>query len=255
MSEPLAPLQVIPLGVGDFFSRRENTTTLLVIGGHTRMLIDCPDPPRKVLSEATAKAGMPLDLLDIDDILLTHLHGDHCNGLEGFGFFRKMHPDSPGRPRVYALPENLLDLWERRLRGSMGRSYMPHKGIDTTSALEDYFDPRPIEPGKPFRVGDLEIVARRTRHPVPCVGCKIRYGGRVFAYSCDTDFELAHIDFLAEGDLIFHETNEGIHANYDDLASLPERLRARMRLVHLADEFDRAALSIEPAESGRVYLV
>ncbi|MCX7017236.1 MAG: MBL fold metallo-hydrolase [Candidatus Sumerlaeota bacterium] len=255
MTRQPVPLQVIPLGVGDYFSRVNYTTTFLVLGGTTRMLIDCSDPLQKELHEATTRAGLPLGVNDIDAVLLTHLHGDHANGLEGLGFFRKQAKDSPGRPTIYLLPEVLTDLWERRLRGPMGRAHMPTKGIDAVSELTDYFDPHPVEPGKPFRVGDLEIEARRSRHVLPCMGCKIHYGGRTLGYSSDTDYDPAHIEFLSDSDLIFHETSGGVHADYQLLAKLPEPLRKRMRLVHLPDDFDRASSAIEPAEAGKVYVV
>jgi len=255
MEEAKFPLQAIPLGIGDFFSQRSYTTAFLVLGGRTRLLIDCPDPLRKILFESTSSAGIPTDANEIDAVLLTHLHGDHANGLEGLGFYRRMSPHSPGRPALHALPEVLSDLWERKLRGSMGRSYMPHKGVDAVNSLEDFFAPHAVAPGRPFRIGDLEVEIRRSRHAVPCFGCKIRCEGRTLGYSGDTDFDPRHIEFLAESDLIFHETNTGIHADYCELAKLPEPLRRKMRLVHLSDEFDRAASAIEPAEAGRAYMV
>ncbi len=249
------PLTAIPLGVGDFFSKTDYSTAFLILGGRTKLLIDCPEPLRKVLHEATTKAGVDVDLSDIDAVLLTHLHGDHSNGLEGLGYWRKSSPDSPGLPEVCCLPEVLIDLWERKLRGAMGRNYMPNRGIDATFSLEDYFVPRQIGQGKPFQIGDLEVEVRRTRHSLPCCGCKIRYGGRTLGYSCDTDFDPDHISFLEESDLIFHETNLAIHTPYEDLAGLPEAIRGKTRLVHLRDEFDRAASILEPAEAGRLYVV
>lgn len=248
-----SPLRVIPLGVGDFFSQHNFTTTLLVLGGSTRLLIDCPEPVRKVLHEATTAAGEPYDAFDIGAVLLTHLHGDHSNGLEGFGYYRKQFAGSPGRPALYALQENLDNLWEHKLKASMGRSYLPEKGIDSASTLETYFEPHAIELGEAAAIGDLRVETRRTRHPVPCVACKVRYGGRTFGYSCDTDFDPELIEWLAGSDLIFHECNDGVHTRHEQLAGLDEALRRRMRLVHLSDDFDRANAAIEPAEAGRVY--
>lgn len=255
MSTESSPLRVIPLGVGDFFSRVNFTTTLLVLGGHTCLLIDCPEPVRKVLYESTTAAGEVVDAFDIDAVLLTHLHGDHSNGLEGFAFYRKQKKGSPGRPPLYALPENLESLWEHKLKAAMGRSYLPEKGIDSTSSLDTYFEPHPIQPGVPFQIGDFAIEVQRTRHPVPCVGCKVRYNGRTFGYSSDTDFDPQLIAFLEEADLIFHECNEGVHTTYDELSLLPEPMRRKMRLVHLSDDFDRQQSLIEPAAAGKVYLV
>ena len=85
---------------------------------------------------------------------------------------------------------------------------------------------------------------------------RIEAGGRTLAYSADTAFDPSLIDWLAEGsDLVVHETNLGVHTPYEELAALPAELRAKMRLIHYPDAFDRDASVIEPLEQGRVYPV
>ena len=88
-------MNVLILGIGDAFTRRSFGSSALIRapgdpGGF--VLIDCPDPIHRVLLEATTIAGeaWKADASNIDDILLTHLHGDHCNGLESFGFYRRV---------------------------------------------------------------------------------------------------------------------------------------------------------------------
>ena len=97
----------------------------------------------------------------------------------------------------------------------------------------------------------LRIRARRTRHHVPTSALLIEAAGRKLGYSSDTAFDPELIAFLEPADLIIHETNFGpAHTPYSALASLPEELRARMRLIHYADSFDVGASNITPLREG-----
>src|SRR5215210_2062858 len=97
------PLTVLPLGVGDAFSAKWYQTTFLLIAGGRHTLVDIPDPPRKALAEACAAAGVPSDLNQIDDLILTHVHGDHANGVEPFGFWKLFAQKH--RARLWSIPE------------------------------------------------------------------------------------------------------------------------------------------------------
>ena len=79
-------MRMLVLGVGDAFTRLHFGTSALLEGPEGFVLLDCPDLVHRALHEASAKAGWDVDVMSISDILLTHLHGDHCNGLESFGF-------------------------------------------------------------------------------------------------------------------------------------------------------------------------
>jgi len=95
----------------------------------------------------------------------------------------------------------------------------------------------------------------RSVHSIPTRALRIRAGGRCLGLSADTAFDPALIDWLAEADLIVHETGHGPHTPYEKLAELPARLRAKMRLIHYPDDFDAAASLIEPLVPGRSYAV
>jgi ribonuclease BN (tRNA processing enzyme) len=84
---------------------------------------------------------------------------------------------------------------------------------------------------------------------------RVAGGGQKLGHSADTAFDEGLIAWLAEADLVVHETNHGIHTPYERLAALPAPLRARMRLTHYPDAFDLAASAIEPLEERRVYRV
>jgi hypothetical protein len=117
----------------------------------------------------------------------------------------------------------------------------------------DYFDVEPLDEARAVRVGPFEIECRPTRHLVPTTALRIRAGGRTLGVSADTAFDPALIEWLAQADLVLHETGPGIHTPYDALASLPLETRSKLRLIHYPDELDTAASVIEPLVQGRRY--
>ena len=105
MPDPAAPgpFEVIVLGAGDTFSERHRSSALLLRCGGVSLAIDCPDMYRSVLREASEQSGQALSLADIDQVLITHVHGDHMNGLEGAAFFK--HFAEGKRLRLVTSPE------------------------------------------------------------------------------------------------------------------------------------------------------
>ena len=71
-------------------------------------------PHRGVLRAAGETAGRRLDLFDIDHLVVTHVHGDHMNGVEGVAFFKRFAQER--RLELVASPEVRAVIWEQRLR-------------------------------------------------------------------------------------------------------------------------------------------
>ncbi|MBI3735123.1 MBL fold metallo-hydrolase, partial [Candidatus Sumerlaeota bacterium] len=84
-----APFEVIPLGAGNFFSTKRFCTSMVLCAGGKMVLVDCPDPFFRMCHQASVKSGRKIDPGKIDHLILTHLNGDHCNGLEPFAFWKK----------------------------------------------------------------------------------------------------------------------------------------------------------------------
>ncbi len=83
----MSEVRLIPLGVGDAFSALNYTTCLALGVDDDWLLIDCPHPVRKMLREGSTAAGLPLDLDRVLAVAISHLHADHCSGLEDYGFY------------------------------------------------------------------------------------------------------------------------------------------------------------------------
>jgi ribonuclease BN (tRNA processing enzyme) len=258
------PLEVLPLGVGDAFSSTDYYTSMIVFGGRTLCQVDCPDPIHKVLAErASCFMQEPITARHIDHVLLTHIHGDHCGGLESLLFYRKFVLDAPPLT-IHTIAEIAEVLWSEKLAISMARTYMPENGIDQTFTAEDYFRVRVVRPGTPFVIGDLRFEIRRTVHPVPTFGFVVRLDDappppapvRMFGYSCDTVFDRNHVAFLSKADLIFHECgHKGIHTGYDELLTLDPEVRKKIHILHLSDDFDRAHSGFPLVKPGELYRV
>jgi len=241
--------EVAVLGVGDTFSERHRSTALLLSCGGFHLAVDCPDMYRAALRDAGARAGRSFDLADIDHVLITHVHGDHMNGLEGVAFFKHF---VQARPVTLVASREVRDvIWDQRLRASMGSLWDGER--DRPMRFDDYFVHQPLSWDGETAVGPFRIRCRRTKHHVPTSALLIEAAGRTLGYSADTAFDPELIAFLQPADLIIHETNFGpAHTPYSALAALPADLRAKMRLIHYSDLFDTAASTIPVAREGEI---
>jgi ribonuclease BN (tRNA processing enzyme) len=244
-------MQVLITGVGDAFTSRYFGSSAIIRGPDGLVLLDCPDLIHRAIRVATETASWDVDASAIDDIILTHLHGDHCNGLESFGFRRRMervHDPAAVIPRLHTTAPVAARLWER-LAPAMDTA-MENRPVST---LADFYDVREIGPEAAAEVCGLTVRCRFTIHPVPTIGLLVSDGRTTLGWSGDTAFEPAHVDWLSEADLIVHETNEGaVHTPIERLNALPDALRARMRLIHATDHFDPACTDIVPLREGEV---
>jgi ribonuclease BN (tRNA processing enzyme) len=246
-------LSFVTLGVGDAFSALNYSSCLALEAEGQVLLVDCPHPIRKMMREASLGAGVELDADRVSGLVLTHLHADHSSGVEGLGYFsffvlkRKL--------RILAHPEVTRRLWDGHLAAGMEDLIRKPGGEPQRHGFEDYFEHTPLATETAVRFGPFSIECRRTYHHLPTMALRIRAGGRSLGYSADTAFDEGLIQWLAEADLVVHETNYGVHTPYEKLAALPAELRAKMRLIHYPDDFDLGASNIEPLVQGRRYTV
>jgi ribonuclease BN (tRNA processing enzyme) len=252
-------VKLFVLGVGDTFTEKHVTHALLVEHEGFRLAIDCPDSYRRVLKAArdkqtddTAKtlSASTLDLFAIDDVLITHVHGDHMNGLEGVGYFKHFAQKKP--LRLHTIAPVKEGLWESRLVSSMGRLWNGQAFRDLT--FEDYFAWNELSLTSTTEIGPFKIKTRITKHHVPTSALFIEAGKKTLAISSDTAFDPELIsEFLAPADVIVHETNYGpAHTAYADLLTVDADIKKKMRLIHYPDEFDIQASEIPALVEGQI---
>jgi ribonuclease BN (tRNA processing enzyme) len=248
----MTQLSVIPLGVGDAFSALYYSSCLAVGAGDKWLLIDCPHPIRKMLKEASDTSGVKLDVGSFSGIALTHLHADHASGLEGFFYFSRFVLKR--QPILLAHADVLGRVWPDHLAAGMDCLMdLEHQPKDM--AASEYFTGTALSEVLAHEIDGFSIECRKTIHHVPTTAFRIRIGDKSLAYSADTAFDMELIDWLAEADLVIHETNYGVHTPYEKLAELPPELRAKMRLIHYPDSFNLESSVIEPLRQGVTYEV
>jgi phosphoribosyl 1,2-cyclic phosphodiesterase len=125
---------------------------VLVEADGARVLLDAGIGPRAAAARLTA-LGAALLPRGVDAIVATHQHGDH------FGAIEKL-------ARALEAPVYL------------------HRGIEGRR-VRSRFAVREFEPGRPFRVGELEISAERVPHDAPQVA--LRVASRAAAFGMATD--------------------------------------------------------------------
>ena len=109
------------------------------------------------------------------DILLSHLHMDHIQGL---GFFSPLfRPDIEAH--LWGPPSATLDL-RSRLSRYLSPPLFPVRLRDLGSRVELH-----NAPDEPTMIGSLEITADTVIHPGPTVGYRIRENGASMAYLPD----------------------------------------------------------------------
>lgn len=243
-------MRILPLGVGDAFTARYYSSSVAVEHEGQWLLIDCPHPIRKMMREASEKAGVRLDVGDITALALTHLHADHSSGVEGFGYF--CHFAVGHEARLLVHPEVEADLWHRHLHAGMHQLLPKADGTPVPKELHDFFEVTQLDETRAVRIGPFEIECRKTIHHIPTTALRIRAGGKTLGYSADTAFDPSLIQWLSASDLFIHETNFGVHTPYEKLAALPESTRKKMRLIHYPDEFDVGASVIPALRQGEL---
>ena len=244
-------MRVLILGIADAFTRAHFNTSALIQAPRGYVLLDCPALIHRVLHESTEKAGWNVQLDDIQDVLITHLHGDHCGGLEAFGFWQSHVRECVGscaRPSIHVSRPAAKRMWER-LAPAMDRAGT----VKPLAALQDYFDTHILEPGVEANVSELSIQCRFTGHPIPTIGLLISDGSTTLGWSGDTPFEKEHLEWLSQADVIVHECGQApAHTPIEQLNALPEELRAKIRLIHLPDDFDPSVTDMKPLEEAEV---
>jgi ribonuclease BN (tRNA processing enzyme) len=279
-------LKLHVLGVGDAFTERYHNSCLCIeepqSGVH--LLVDCPPALPRVLADHRQRTHTDLSVANIEHLLLTHLHGDHCGGLEAFLFMRRFIVRR--KPNLYGAKEVLDPLWATRLRGGMANltacvpqwslseleqrlqhpSFL-HPESDRAAQqklvkpsqnvpelqLSDYA--QRIDLDERTQIGPLLIERRFTYHHVPTTAIRVSLVGQdkpLLAYSADTAFDPDLIAWLSTAELVVHETNFGIHTPLHSLMQLPERIRHKMRLIHYPDILDHETSPIPCLREGTV---
>jgi len=130
--------------------------------------------------------------LEIDGLIVSHLHADHFFDVSGLYVLRKYHPSGPA-PRI--------PVWGP---DGIGMQCALAYGLDPTVGMNEEFDFRNLGKG-PFELGPFRISSLPVRHPVEAYAIRVEAGGRTLVYSGDTGPCDTLVDFAAGADLFLCE--------------------------------------------------
>ena len=176
-----------------------------------------------------------VDPLEIDAVLLSHLHADHCLDLCGYYVLRKYHPDGP-QPR--------LPVWgPGGTAGRMARAY----DLDEDPGMTAEFDFRTWVPGAEVTIGPFTVEAVPVEHPVEAYGLRVRAGASLVAFTGDTARceQLARVadsaDLLLAEASFHHEADNppGIHLTGTDCGEIARAAGVgRLVITHVPPWYD-----------------
>jgi ribonuclease BN (tRNA processing enzyme) len=187
-----------------------------------------------------------IGLYDIDAILLTHLHADHCLDLCGYWVARRYAPSGP-KPRIPVYgPDGVAE--------RMARAY----DLDPEPGMSEAFHFHTLTPST-FELGPFTVTAVPMSHPVETYGFRVEHDGVALAYSGDTG-ECEALAHLASGvDLLLAEASfverpglpAGLHLTARQAGEYAARAGAkRLVLTHLVPWNDNSNSLAEAKASG-----
>lgn len=220
-------MKVFILGVGDAFSSKNYNTCFIVQSDDgVNLAVECPHPYLKILYDARKINNKIPEIKDIDDFIVTHLHSDHCSGLETLGFYKKF---VEGKKLNLHLSWNDYTKFRAMIESGMGTTIIDGKIVKVFAM--DYFNCSCKPSSNPFI-----IETRPTEHYIPAQALLIREGNKTLGFSGDTKFDPELIDWLSQADFILHETGPAPgHTPLENLAALPKELKRKIRLIHYND--------------------
>ena len=221
---------VTVLGSSHGFDPKGKTTGFILWINHRGLLVDPPMGSTRLLAANGIAPKM------IDGVILTHCHADHDSGT-----FQKVLEE--GRIVVYT---------SVAVMGSFLRKYSALSGLDEDFLRRTFiFRPVRIGAGIPVHGGELRFF--HSLHSIPAVGFEAYYGGKSLVFSGDTLYDPERIQAMVEAGtitqeranrlinfpwhhtMVLHEAGvPPLHTPTEVLAKLPEEVKERLYVVHIA---------------------
>jgi ribonuclease BN (tRNA processing enzyme) len=238
------------LGSGDAFgSGGRFQTCLLLRGAGDPVLIDCG------ASSLIAMKRAGVDPSTLGWVLLSHLHVDHFGGvpfliLDG-QFSRRLRPlVVAGPPGVRARMETAMEV------------FFPGSTSITRRFTTEFVE---ILTGVPHTIGPAVVTPFAAQHAsgAPSYILRVEYGGRVIAYSGDTEWTDALLDAARGADLFvceayFFDKKIKYHLDYRTLCEHRDRFECRrIILTHMGQEMlsHLGDAELECAEDGKTIIL
>jgi ribonuclease BN (tRNA processing enzyme) len=194
------------------------------------------------------------DPFDLDALLFSHLHPDHCADFAALTVFRRYHPAPPRDPELHRLPV----YGPSELHSRLAAAYAPDEAERLNTDLCDVYEFRPVAPGS-VNIGPFTVRVGTALHPCESFSFRISSGGRSIVYTGDTGFNDGLVELASGVDLLLSEATwthaedrpPDLHMSGREAGELAKRSgAARLLVTHLSPFIDSQAIL---AEARSVY--
>lgn len=244
---PMAWVRLQFLGSGDAFASGGRLQACLHLdGAREPLLIDCG----ATTLVACKRAG--IDPRDLGWVALSHLHGDHFAGLAFLLLDGRFAART--KPLVIAGPAGTRERLDRTLEALYPGSTSAQRPFETNFVT--------LREGKPCELGAAVLTPFEVRHHsgAPSYALRVSYGGKVIAYSGDTEWTDSLLAVARGADLFVCECNffDGKvpgHLDYRTLAAKRDQLECeRVVITHMGEEMlaHLDGVDVEAAADGMV---
>ena len=162
-------MKVTILGTGAAYPEvNQACSGYLVEEGNTRLLVDCGTGVLSNLQQF-------LDLLDVSDIVITHMHADHFFDLIPYRYALYYGIENPDnhKPCLYLPPDGIKALYQ-----------VVSPFAETDSFFHDVFNVSEYDPKSSLQLGNLVLQFAPVTHYIPTYGISIT-SDKKLAYSSD----------------------------------------------------------------------
>lgn len=195
---------------------------------------------------STANLHRVVDLDDLDAVIVSHRHADHCVDLIGLHHAVRAHGRRAGGIALHA-----------------------HESVTTTLAqltsreapyvFGDSFVVRHVDAGDVIDIGDLHVTLFPALHSVPALSMRLESAGRVLTYSGDSAGGPELVEAARGADLLLCEATwqgddgdhpDGIHLTARGAGRIASAAGVRrLMLTHIAGHLDRQLSREQAAET------
>ena len=226
------PVTVTFAGSGDAFGsggRYQACVHIRPPGGAAPVLLDCG------ATSLPALRALGIERNDIDLILVTHFHADHFGGIPFFVLEAQF--GRRARPLTIAGPPGLETWFKRAMEAAFENSSTVARKFEVVLT--------PLAERTTVRLGALEVTPFPVVHGAsggPFFAYRIALGGKVVAYSGDTEWTDALVDAAQGADLFVSECyvydrKVRNHLDYKTIEQNLARIAAkRLVLTHMSED-------------------
>lgn len=237
-------MKIVVLGSGNYDAAEGNFHTNFAIEENGRyLLVDCGSDIRHSLRYSN------IDVDQIDAVYISHLHADHCGGLEWLAYKTFF---SGRKIKLFMSAWFEDDFW----LGTLYNGMKVLSGEKAADGADHYFDTNFVSDrhfnweGLHFELMCCDhIVGKGNIHPSYGIVARGKGYDKSVFFTTDMQFvgnERTNIDvWMAYNavDLIFQDCEtyyddngtpirSGVHAHFSDLRTLPSEIKSKMKLVH-----------------------